>query len=451
MLESYQDTLEDDDGDIFYTDPEKLETHIKYSDVFVERPPLNFRPDQNPPYKERDETLIFLLQEAIFSGKLFPVPSPNLPQEHPSRHFYNKLRLAHGRLQNSINALEPYRAQKEFRDEAIKSAGLESNDGKESASTQYRRIRSEHFFFKKAFFEATIAYLAVCASCPDFSDKTRQESTLRMDMVEAMYYGHINYQLTLGAFEDCCPVRDSGELSVDHSYNIAVQRFNSLFPRFFDAETFEEKRKILHKLKINILAALNHDSPEDSTLERQDMGEKICQYFNHDSRILTALRSTNYKLPDLYFVRTHIDEVLDIIFALKKPKNRNERKGYLKRQIQTADECAIKIADKIDNLHDLKKKIGNPRKGENATQTQLRNTKDGITIYGIGCKFLKEDINGDIRSSLISLCIHALEEIKRIKTTEPHIQTAKECGMEKDILATEQKFTRFLEALKKAA
>lgn len=162
--------------------------------------------------------------------------------------------------------------------------------------------------------------------------------------------------------------RDSGEVKVQHVYEVSVHQMNRYLQKIAMANNHEEKLTLYHEMKLAIIVALLHDFIEDHPhVPLQALKEVLVARTRPDTRITIreAVHREQSGHSPAYdsFIEDNWEEIVHRMQALTKPKEKKQRPGYIRRQVLENEKLSpnakvevlmTKLMDRMNNLKTLR-------------------------------------------------------------------------------------------------
>ncbi len=359
----------------------------EYAEFDYTRPPFNVPHEKwqkNPSYPEIEERSLWLNEEQIFNINSYPIPPEGLSPDHPLQLAFTDLLREHRNLEANMDQIVECSPSKSiikgqmggYRRQVQELMQVSPNvkvmdpppflDSKEPRnSPKLKTLNRMHFTTKKLFFQSAINYMRLYLACPEVPEELKKESLKELtEWIEVIQAGHIVYNPIKSAVHAKEPKRKSGELTMNHLYQVCVHIINRGRATLGLCKTFEEKKQVFADLKERVIEAECHDYDEDyPELGLDFLSEKLSEHFTPDTAKELSYRSSGYKglpHPTNLFRRSQ-HNVVPVLAALSKPKERTLKKGYLTRhrdglieKSQIIQFLSVKAADRLNNLKNLK-------------------------------------------------------------------------------------------------
>lgn len=434
---------------------EKIDAKKLYEEWFLKRPPFSVKIER-PPYKGVDVGSTYLMEAKVFSADEI-VENLQISSKNPKILEAQSKVIAYGAaLRENIAAIErtSHNEQKTLQEKAGEATlygiqavlgnlleGLQSATGKPSRALVERTVKKnlyrEHHNLKKLYFQSILILLTLwnreLESQGERDSQVYKENEMLYHQTEAVHLAHQTYSTVLTFVHDFDPLRESGDIVMDHAYNICIRGMAKHLKRIHQpGASHEEKIAIFKELKKSIVVRLCHDMGEDfreqwNSKVFEDTIKRIAGGF--DSRILNLLfgEGKPIEVQNPHFISEEWESIERMINALTKPKEKAKREGYLERQTlgnaelteeELREVLDIKVDDRLDNLATLKYMKGKPTKGETRIQTQLRKIEETLEILDINLKYCEanpaacEQIKENAQD-LISACMSEISRMRR--------------------------------------
>ena len=392
---------------------EQSEAKKIYEIWFLSRPPFSYS-IEDPAYKGIEKGSVYALEAKAFNAD--QIITPPDPSESVLVEAFTKIQSYGKDLRENI--------------ETIKKNSQAPNNKKE--------LYKNHHDLKKLFFQSIMIYLRLWMKKERDGGNSQtqkyQDYEMLFHQVESIHLAHQSYTTVLTFVHDFEPLRESGDLVMDHAYNICIRGMNKYLKKIFAEKDLLKRVALYHRMKKSIVVRLCHDMGEDfrkqwSSKVFQETIRRIAGGF--DSRILNLLfkeddETIDDDVENPHFISEEWPSIERMINALTKPKNKADRKGYMRRQTlenqelteeELEDVVDIKSDDRLDNLTTLKYMKGKPNEGETRVQTQLRKIEETLEILEINKDYCKRRPNHcelieENSKDLVEACLNELHRLQ---------------------------------------
>jgi hypothetical protein len=382
----------------------------QYKDWEETRPPLSYdlkrRKEQ---YPQLEEGALFCLEAKVFYASQFlPVPPAQASPDHPIHRAYHRFQRESEKLQEKIVRLREIKDAlgEEVQEDPIRKAmnllricvaacqnratpvqAMDPHDKKK----EFLNTREQYHSDKKRTLQGLITYITLYLRF----DPENQELKDLQDQDEAIYLAHQTYSAVKTVIHDKEPTRESGEIVMNHVYDVCVAGINKFLKKINKCQDPKEKRHLYQRLKINIVVRLCHDMKEDRKAwwDTGAFQQLLLSMTRFDSRYLNLLfedAEAHRETPqNPHFISNHWEQIDRMIDALSKPPKEERNPGYLRQKIldnptltpeEVEDVLDIKNDDRKNNIDDLKYMKEKPEKGETPLQRQIRKTEETFEI-----------------------------------------------------------------------
>lgn len=409
----YQNT-EMQTGSLEMTETEQAGAKKIYEGWFLNRPPFSYH-IYGSEYKGVEKGPTYALEARVFdSDQILQRPDPK-----------------EAILVEAFTKIQKYGSDFKANVKDIKKNG--------ENHTNKKNLYKEHHELKKLYFQSVMIYLKLwmknARNKGDTQTKLYKEYEILFHQVETIHLAHQSYATVLTFVHDFEPLRESGDIVMDHAYNICIRGMNKYLKKIFREQDHNKRIELYNRMKKSIVVRLCHDIGEDfrrqwTSKVFEETIKRIAGGF--DSRILNLLfkEDESVETEDVenpHFISKEWDSIERMINALTKQKEKGNREGYLVRQTlenqQLTDEeleevIDIKNDDRLDNLITLKYMKGKPQKGESRTATQLRKIAETLEIIDLNEQLLKKDATIDpeqIKENSMDLITACNDELDRLQ------------------------------------
>lgn len=327
----------------------------------------------DPTYSEVDETWVRELEERTFHPEDHcPPPPDGLSEEHPLMIAWKKLLEARLLLTENVDLVKE--TNDYFRNRIKSTVETPVEDHELSATMSAAKKRLNHFakanlrdnlHLKKCLFQRSIAYLYLYRDTPECEPNEKAEELLRQ--IEVILCAHTSFPVVRSATHIFGPLRENGDLVMDHIYKTCVYVMNRFQRLLHDARSLDEMHRLYEMMIIAVLVATPHDYLEDfKKMTPGFLDAKMSEHLTFDTVVEAPLRMA----PFVKSVPEHTNPyarnkatIVNCLHALTKPdKASPDYKDYLDKQVVKNKKlspsekiiCAlVKSGDRLHNLETL--------------------------------------------------------------------------------------------------
>lgn len=448
-----------------------LAARRKYRIWQMSRPPFSDAP-RKPKYSQIDEQEIFKFETAVFNTARYTTPpSDSLRHSEDLKAEFWLMQNADRELRDNIdrqkqffrieegplvNLIQKVRLQisKNEMDETLNPKGSKKQESLvlKLAKSVFRNDRKSCDQKESIYLQSVMAYhQMLCHETRETDPETSMEAAFIAEQAEMVFLAFQTYLTVRSFMHDSKDgvTRDSGEVKVQHVYEVSLHQMNRYLEKLQKTESHEEKLTIMREMKISVMSALLHDFLEDHRhIPAENLESVLSGRARFDSRLISAINNHEHALglpsTSLDMLAKYWPEVIERVKALTKPKDHDERPGYINRQIfesttlspnAKVDVIITKIFDRHNNLKTLRymKDKVNEKTGkiiERGCTRQIRKISETIELLDVAMevyKAFKGDPNvrwtQDIlfhAGQLTEVCYEELDRLEGRKECDAH-------------------------------